>query len=156
MYGRRRKRRRTTTTAKAQDTRASPNSLETHRVRRWEDIGHLGTLSPWSNGWMDGSFITSHYITNTYNTIEIKFITRARSHLNVNLKRWNVNLKRWNVNLKRWSVNLRRDTHTYKHILRHIHPRMHIQANIFTHARLSTSGLRRQFGEIKRPTYLNL
>ena len=29
----------------------SLNSLETHLVRKWRDIGHLRALSPWSNGW---------------------------------------------------------------------------------------------------------
>jgi len=51
-YGRQRERRWTPTQAKAQDTRASFNSLETHLVRKWEDIGHLRALSPWINGWM--------------------------------------------------------------------------------------------------------
>src|SRR6218665_2347530 len=37
-----------------QDTRASPNSLETHLVRKRGDIGHLRAPRPWSNGWMDG------------------------------------------------------------------------------------------------------
>ena len=53
-YGRRRERRWTPTRAKAQDTRASPNSLEAHLVRKRGDIGPLQALSPWSNGWMDG------------------------------------------------------------------------------------------------------
>jgi len=43
----------TPTRAKTQDTRASPNSLETHLVRKWGDIGHLRALSPWRNEWMD-------------------------------------------------------------------------------------------------------
>ena len=48
------KRRWTPTWAKAQDTRAcSPNSLETHLVRKRADIVHLRALSPWSNGWME-------------------------------------------------------------------------------------------------------
>src|SRR6218665_4217185 len=51
--GRRRERCWTPTRAKAQDTRASPNSLETHLVRKTVR-GHLRELSPWSNGWMDG------------------------------------------------------------------------------------------------------
>ena len=38
-------------------TRASPDSLETHLiVRKWGDIGHLGALSPWFNGMMDGIY----------------------------------------------------------------------------------------------------
>ena len=39
--------------AKTQDTRASPNSLETHLVRKWRDIGHLPVLSTWRDGLMD-------------------------------------------------------------------------------------------------------
>src|SRR6218665_2910607 len=53
-YGRQRERRWTPTRAVAQDTRASPNSLETHLVRKRGDIGHLRALIPWINGWMDG------------------------------------------------------------------------------------------------------
>ena len=49
-YGRQRERRWTPTRAKAQDTRAGPNSLETHLMRKWGDIGHLRALSPWING----------------------------------------------------------------------------------------------------------
>ena len=49
-----RERRWTPTRAKAQDTRASPNSLETHLVRKWEDIGHIRVLRPWMDEWMDG------------------------------------------------------------------------------------------------------
>src|SRR6218665_3675246 len=49
-YGRRREGRWTPTRAKAQDTRASPYSLETHLVRKRGDIGHLWALSPWSDG----------------------------------------------------------------------------------------------------------
>jgi len=30
------------------------DSLESHLVRKWGDIGHLRALSPWINGWMDG------------------------------------------------------------------------------------------------------
>ena len=30
------------------------NSIDTHVVRKWGDIGHQWALSPWSNGWMDG------------------------------------------------------------------------------------------------------
>jgi len=33
---------------------SQPNSLETHLVRKWGDIGHQRTLSPWIDGWMDG------------------------------------------------------------------------------------------------------
>jgi len=29
-----------------QGTRASPNSLETHLVRKWEDIGHQWAVGP--------------------------------------------------------------------------------------------------------------
>jgi len=50
-----RERRWTPKWAKAQYTKASLNSLETHLVRKWRDIGHLRALSPWSNGWMDES-----------------------------------------------------------------------------------------------------
>jgi len=39
----------TKTRAKAQDTIASPNSLETHLVRKRRDIGHIRALSPWMN-----------------------------------------------------------------------------------------------------------
>jgi len=59
-YGRRRVGRWTPTWAKAQDTRASLNSLETHLVRKWGDIGHLQVLSPWSNGWMDGLWVNQN------------------------------------------------------------------------------------------------
>src|SRR6218665_4099045 len=45
-YGRRREGRWTPTRAKAQDTRANPNSLETHLVRKRWDIGLLQALSP--------------------------------------------------------------------------------------------------------------
>jgi len=31
------------------------NSLKTHLVRKWRDIGHLWALSPWSYGWMESS-----------------------------------------------------------------------------------------------------
>src|SRR6218665_2956267 len=37
----------------AEDTRTSPNSLETHPVRKRGHIGHLRALSPWINVWMD-------------------------------------------------------------------------------------------------------
>src|SRR6218665_2203697 len=51
-YGRRRERRWTPTWAEAQDTRASPNSLETHLVR-----GHLNNygaepIEQWMAGWI--------------------------------------------------------------------------------------------------------
>ena len=46
-------RRWTSTRVKTQDTIASPNSLETHLVRKWWEIMHLRTLSPWSNGWIN-------------------------------------------------------------------------------------------------------
>ena len=51
-YGRWRERWWTPTRAKAQDTRASPNGLETHLFRKWGDVGHLHVwaLSQWSNG----------------------------------------------------------------------------------------------------------
>jgi len=52
-YGRRRERQWTPTGLKAQDTKALPNSLETHLARKWGDIGHLWVLSPWNNGWID-------------------------------------------------------------------------------------------------------
>jgi len=43
--------------AKAQDTRASPKSLDTHLARKWGDIGHLyvglRALSSWNSGWID-------------------------------------------------------------------------------------------------------
>ena len=45
-YGRRRERRWTPIRAKAQDTRANPNSWETHLVRKRWDIGLLRALSP--------------------------------------------------------------------------------------------------------------
>src|SRR6218665_294668 len=45
-YGRRREGRWTPIRAKAQDTRANPNSWETHRVRKRWDIGLLRALSP--------------------------------------------------------------------------------------------------------------
>ena len=48
--GRRMERRWTPTRAK---NKASPNSLETHLVKKWGDIGHLRALSPWSNGCLD-------------------------------------------------------------------------------------------------------
>ena len=43
---------------------SQPNSLETHLVTKWGDIGHQRALSPWINGWMDGNFSshsTSHF-----------------------------------------------------------------------------------------------
>ena len=47
MEGRRKgKRQWTTTRAVAQDTRASPNSQETHLVRKWGDIGLQRTVDP--------------------------------------------------------------------------------------------------------------
>src|SRR6218665_2202695 len=45
-YGRRREGRWTPIRAKAQDTRANPNSWETHLVRKSWDIGLLRALSP--------------------------------------------------------------------------------------------------------------
>src|SRR6218665_644568 len=51
--GRRRERRWTPTRSKAQDTRASPNTLETHLVRKRWDIGLLRALRPWLYGWME-------------------------------------------------------------------------------------------------------
>ena len=45
-YGRQREGRWTTIRAKAQDTRANPNSWETHLVRKRWDIGLLWALSP--------------------------------------------------------------------------------------------------------------
>src|SRR6218665_1011005 len=45
-YGRRRERRWTSIRAKAQDTRANPNSWKTHLVRKRWDIGLLRALSP--------------------------------------------------------------------------------------------------------------
>jgi len=43
------------TRAKTQDTRASPNSLGTHLVRKWRDIEHLRALSQGMKaGAMDG------------------------------------------------------------------------------------------------------
>src|SRR6218665_2535660 len=45
MHGRRREGRWTPIRAKAQDTRASPNSWETHLVRKRWDIGLLRALS---------------------------------------------------------------------------------------------------------------
>src|SRR6218665_1333417 len=45
-YGRRREGRWTPTRAKAQGTRANPNSWETHLVRKRWDIGLLRALSP--------------------------------------------------------------------------------------------------------------
>ena len=45
-YGRRREGRWTPILAKAQDTRANPNSWETHLVRKRWDIGLLRALSP--------------------------------------------------------------------------------------------------------------
>ena len=63
----------TPTRAKAQDTRASPNSLETHLVRKWGEIGHLWALTPWINGWMDGfpSKFISYWQENTLKVKEI-------------------------------------------------------------------------------------
>src|SRR6218665_3528491 len=47
-YGRQRERQWTPTRAKALlDTRDSPNSLETHLVRKRWDIGLLRAMSPW-------------------------------------------------------------------------------------------------------------
>src|SRR6218665_1224691 len=46
-YGKRREGRWTPIRAKAQDTRANPNSWETHLVRKRWDIGLLWALSPW-------------------------------------------------------------------------------------------------------------
>src|SRR6218665_1270443 len=46
-YGRRREGRWTPIRAKAQDTRANPNSWETHPVRKRWDIGLLRALSLW-------------------------------------------------------------------------------------------------------------
>src|SRR6218665_2001694 len=45
-YGKQREMRWTPIRAKAQDTRANPNSLETHLVRKRWDIGLLRALSP--------------------------------------------------------------------------------------------------------------
>src|SRR6218665_510699 len=45
-YGKRREGRWTPIRAKAQDTRANPNSWETHLVRKRWDIGLLWALSP--------------------------------------------------------------------------------------------------------------
>src|SRR6218665_2552797 len=45
-YGKRREGRWTPIRAKAQDTRANPNSWETHLVRKRWDIGLLRALSP--------------------------------------------------------------------------------------------------------------
>src|SRR6218665_3311848 len=45
-YGRRREGRWTPIRAKAQDTRANPNSSETHLVRKRWDIGLLRALNP--------------------------------------------------------------------------------------------------------------
>ena len=67
-YGRRRERQWTPTRAKAQDTRVSPNSLETHLVRKWGDIGHLWALSPWSSGWM--GWILTHQFKKYVNLTE--------------------------------------------------------------------------------------
>src|SRR6218665_616870 len=47
MYGKRREGRWTPIRAKAQDTRANPNSWETHLVRKRWDIGLLRALSLW-------------------------------------------------------------------------------------------------------------
>ena len=44
-YGKRREERWTPIQAKAQDTRANPNSLETHLVRQRWDVGLLRALS---------------------------------------------------------------------------------------------------------------
>src|SRR6218665_3877974 len=46
-YGKRREGRWTPIQAKAQDTRANPNSWETHPVRKRWDIGLLRALSLW-------------------------------------------------------------------------------------------------------------
>jgi len=43
-----------TNTGETQDTRASPNSLETYQLRKWGHIRYLRALSQRSNGWMDG------------------------------------------------------------------------------------------------------
>jgi len=40
------KKRWTPTWAEAQDTGACPNSLETHLVRKWRDIGHQRAVGP--------------------------------------------------------------------------------------------------------------
>ena len=45
-YGRWRESRRTPTRGKVQDTRASPNSLETHLVRKWGDNEHQRAVGP--------------------------------------------------------------------------------------------------------------
>src|SRR6218665_1744259 len=46
-YGKRREGRWTPIRAEAQDTRANPNSWETHLVRKNWDIGLLRALNPW-------------------------------------------------------------------------------------------------------------
>src|SRR6218665_3061951 len=75
--GRRRERRWTPTRAKAQDTRASPNSLETHIVRKLWGIGHLRAHSPWSNGWMEGAIASFRLrlclILQFYDVVVIRF-----------------------------------------------------------------------------------
>ena len=60
----------TPTWVKDQDTRASPNSLETHLVRKWGDIGHLRSLIPWNNGWMDGWMDVSKYASSFWTLME--------------------------------------------------------------------------------------
>ena len=52
-YGRRWEKWWTPTWAKAQDTRASPDSLETHLVRKWGDISTPTGAEPMEQ-WMDG------------------------------------------------------------------------------------------------------
>ena len=44
----------------------TPNSQETHIVRKCGNIGHLRALSSWSNGWMDGSTIGGLVYTYMY------------------------------------------------------------------------------------------
>src|SRR6218665_2767418 len=64
-YGKRREGRWTPIRVKAQDTRANPNSWETHLVRKRWDIGLLRALSLRIMMMMMHSFIHSGYFYNT-------------------------------------------------------------------------------------------